>query len=879
VGEFLNSGQDSAGIADEQAMKQAGRVASTASVDLTSAPSAIDGVTLVSGDRVLIKNGSTANPGATSIDNGVYVFNGTGSAMTRSPDADEDVEIANGLRVKILEGNQNGGCQFDLIETDVQVGVDVMTFEKFPPPTFSNNTLFVDAVYGDNATAQADNPNRPYQTIGAAETAAGAFDKLSIAPANYPEAFAPTKDLFVDGAGATGLTSINLSSGSLDGRIGQYIYTERSVDVIPVNNSNNQNGDNLIFAYNSGATAMPAAAALSNTNRFTVTPLDGIYNIVNTKQISISDFVDIVGDDVPSFKPLLSLDSISGLDSVYRPGAIIQGPADGTLSLLLGDGTTDFRMKNVSVFTTRTTGTGREAIRFENTASATTENILLDGVHFISNAGTGHTILNFVNSGFNGLINNCASYRNGTLGSSATIIQFNGDSDVDIIESFIGQVSNTGHTHTGRIKRSYLIGTSNNWGGWTMAGVYEDTRTSIIAGQFTGRAVNCTFGTQTFGGTGFINSGLWIGCNFEGTLQGVGTLNGTFMGNCDVSNSVSVSMVNSAVYQDCKISGNHQTNLKSTDAGSNSARYYKCIHDTYPTTTNSNPSVPTGLLSGELVDCIILNNNNIPARTNAKHIRCHFRGSGIVGTDSASFNGCTFDSLGLSKSLAAGLGNFRMRPIERSKLLAGTECTLVFNLNGVNAGVDEGTTNFSDYFQVGDGIDVINVGSEYDGEFTIASVVYTSSNRISVTYVNAAVTVDESTIGTSGTCHNTTRLSGRPEVLSCVFNGDNDDDAYVLSKWMQLNGRNNSFDGALVRDVSADYTAIPRDTHISADSTSGDVDVTLLPEDRQQEITIRKSVAANSVLVKDDSGSTVFTMTASNESVALYSDGTNLLIK
>ena len=104
MGKFEGQGAGGvAGIADEQAMKQAARVASTAAVDLTSAPSAIDGVTLVSGDRVLIKNGSTANPGATSIDNGVYVFNGAGSAMTRSPDADEDVEIENGLRVKILE--------------------------------------------------------------------------------------------------------------------------------------------------------------------------------------------------------------------------------------------------------------------------------------------------------------------------------------------------------------------------------------------------------------------------------------------------------------------------------------------------------------------------------------------------------------------------------------------------------------------------------------------------------------------------------------------------------------------------------------------------------------------------------------------------------
>ena len=62
-------------------------LASTGSIDLASAPATIDGVVPTSGvSRVLVKDGSTANPGTTSVDNGIYIWNGTGAAMTRAAD-------------------------------------------------------------------------------------------------------------------------------------------------------------------------------------------------------------------------------------------------------------------------------------------------------------------------------------------------------------------------------------------------------------------------------------------------------------------------------------------------------------------------------------------------------------------------------------------------------------------------------------------------------------------------------------------------------------------------------------------------------------------------------------------------------------------------
>ena len=68
-------------------IKQSVRVASTANVTISSAPATIDGVTLVSTNRILLKDQTTTSQ------NGLYVFNGTGSALTRTTDMDTWSEV------------------------------------------------------------------------------------------------------------------------------------------------------------------------------------------------------------------------------------------------------------------------------------------------------------------------------------------------------------------------------------------------------------------------------------------------------------------------------------------------------------------------------------------------------------------------------------------------------------------------------------------------------------------------------------------------------------------------------------------------------------------------------------------------------------------
>jgi hypothetical protein len=70
------------------------RAASTANVTISNPGTAIfDGVTLVTGERILLKNQTAP------AENGIYVFNGSGVAMTRSTDMDAWAEVPGSVTI------------------------------------------------------------------------------------------------------------------------------------------------------------------------------------------------------------------------------------------------------------------------------------------------------------------------------------------------------------------------------------------------------------------------------------------------------------------------------------------------------------------------------------------------------------------------------------------------------------------------------------------------------------------------------------------------------------------------------------------------------------------------------------------------------------
>jgi hypothetical protein len=102
------------------------RVASTGNVAISSPGASIDGITLANGNRVLLKDQSIASQ------NGIYVFNGSGSAMTRSTDADASGEVTAGLYVWVEDGTTNADSGWILI-TDGTIILDTtaLAFTQF----------------------------------------------------------------------------------------------------------------------------------------------------------------------------------------------------------------------------------------------------------------------------------------------------------------------------------------------------------------------------------------------------------------------------------------------------------------------------------------------------------------------------------------------------------------------------------------------------------------------------------------------------------------------------------------------------------------------------------------------------------------------------
>lgn len=78
--------------------KNSVHVATTTNLNLSSPGGTIDGVTMVSGDRVLVKDQTTASQ------NGIYVWNGAASTMTRASDADSTTKLNGGAFVFVEEG-------------------------------------------------------------------------------------------------------------------------------------------------------------------------------------------------------------------------------------------------------------------------------------------------------------------------------------------------------------------------------------------------------------------------------------------------------------------------------------------------------------------------------------------------------------------------------------------------------------------------------------------------------------------------------------------------------------------------------------------------------------------------------------------------------
>ncbi len=106
--------------------KNSVRAVATANVNTASAPAAIDGVTLTSGDRVLLAGQTTGSQ------NGIYDYAGSGAAMTRSADANSSTLVTPNLAVFVEEGTTYADTAWQVTTNGpITLGTTALTIVQF----------------------------------------------------------------------------------------------------------------------------------------------------------------------------------------------------------------------------------------------------------------------------------------------------------------------------------------------------------------------------------------------------------------------------------------------------------------------------------------------------------------------------------------------------------------------------------------------------------------------------------------------------------------------------------------------------------------------------------------------------------------------------
>jgi hypothetical protein len=156
----VNKGQLDAAVAGALSTvadwKQSVRVATTANITLSGAQT-IDGVSVIAGDRVLVKNQSTGSQ------NGIYVA--ASGAWTRATDADASAEVTTGLTVVVEEGTVAGGHPYILTTANpITLGTTALVFTQIstvPPDAvsleISGGSIRRAALTGDITAAAGSN--------------------------------------------------------------------------------------------------------------------------------------------------------------------------------------------------------------------------------------------------------------------------------------------------------------------------------------------------------------------------------------------------------------------------------------------------------------------------------------------------------------------------------------------------------------------------------------------------------------------------------------------------------------------------------------------------------------------------------------------------
>jgi len=104
--------------------KDSVRAATTANISIASPGATIDGVTMATNDRLLVKNQTTTT------ENGLYIWNGAATPATRSLDANTGPELEAAV-VLVEEGSTNAGTTWRQTAVTITIGSTAIAWTTF----------------------------------------------------------------------------------------------------------------------------------------------------------------------------------------------------------------------------------------------------------------------------------------------------------------------------------------------------------------------------------------------------------------------------------------------------------------------------------------------------------------------------------------------------------------------------------------------------------------------------------------------------------------------------------------------------------------------------------------------------------------------------
>lgn len=138
--------------------KDSVRVSTQANLTLASPGATIDGITMVSGDRVLVRNQTTTT------ENGIYIWNGAATPATRSLDADTAAELEQATTT--VEEGTNAGITYRQTAVNLTLGSGAIAW----------------SVFGTAAGAASETSSGIAEIATQAETDAGTDDLRIVTP-------------------------------------------------------------------------------------------------------------------------------------------------------------------------------------------------------------------------------------------------------------------------------------------------------------------------------------------------------------------------------------------------------------------------------------------------------------------------------------------------------------------------------------------------------------------------------------------------------------------------------------------------------------------------------------------------------------------------